>query len=79
MEYLCIKIANQKYEIKFICAKNIVVEKIDPAYDITRAAELQKELHFDGNDHLARIALRWIGEKCGARHDQQIRLRAVRA
>jgi len=32
--------------------KNIVVEKIDPAYDIARAAELQKELHFDGNDHL---------------------------
>jgi len=32
--------------------KNVVLEKIDPAYDITRAAELQKELHFDGNDHL---------------------------
>jgi ABC-type uncharacterized transport system involved in gliding motility auxiliary subunit len=32
--------------------KNISVEKIDPAYDIARAAALQKELHFDGNDHL---------------------------
>ena len=33
-------------------AKTSIVEKIDPAYDITRAAELQKKLHFDGNDHL---------------------------
>ena len=32
--------------------KNIVVEKIDPAFDISRAADLQKKLHFDGNDHL---------------------------
>ena len=32
--------------------KNLVLEKIDPAYDIARATELQKELHFDGNDHL---------------------------
>jgi len=32
--------------------KNIAVEKIDPAYDIARATELQQKLHFDGNDHL---------------------------
>ena len=32
--------------------KNMTVEKIDPAFDITRATELQKKLHFDGNDHL---------------------------
>ena len=39
-------------EYQRIGNKNFVVEKIDPAYDITRAAELQKALHFDGNDHL---------------------------
>ena len=30
----------------------MVTEKIDPIYDPTRAAELQKQLHFDGADHL---------------------------
>ncbi|HEV3272429.1 MAG TPA: GldG family protein [Candidatus Methylacidiphilales bacterium] len=33
-------------------SKNMVVENIDPAYDPARAAKLQSELHFDGNDHL---------------------------
>jgi ABC-type uncharacterized transport system involved in gliding motility auxiliary subunit len=35
--------------------KNFSYEKIDTAYDITRAADLQKQLHFDGNDHLVII------------------------
>jgi ABC-type uncharacterized transport system involved in gliding motility auxiliary subunit len=46
------EITNLLKEYQQAAGKNIVVEKIDPAYDITRAAELQKELHFDGNDHL---------------------------
>jgi len=46
------EIANLLKEYQQAAGKNITVEKIDPAYDITRAAELQKELHFDGNDHL---------------------------
>jgi ABC-type uncharacterized transport system involved in gliding motility auxiliary subunit len=32
--------------------KNLAVEIIDPAYDIARASELQKQLHFNGSDHL---------------------------
>jgi ABC-type uncharacterized transport system involved in gliding motility auxiliary subunit len=32
--------------------KNLVVDNIDPAYDIARATELQKQLHFNGSDHL---------------------------
>jgi ABC-type uncharacterized transport system involved in gliding motility auxiliary subunit len=39
-------------EYQRVGGKNIVVEKIDPAFDVTRAAELQKKLHFDGNDSL---------------------------
>ena len=39
-------------EYQTAAGKNMTVEKIDPAYDIARAAELQKKLHFDGNDHL---------------------------
>jgi len=46
------EITNLLKEYQQAAGKNLVVEKIDPAYDITRAAELQKELHFDGNDHL---------------------------
>ncbi len=46
------EIANLLKEYQQAAGKNMTVEKIDPAYDITRAAELQKELHFDGNDHL---------------------------
>jgi len=39
-------------EYQLTGGKNFAVEKIDPAYDLARAAELQKKLHFDGNDHL---------------------------
>ena len=39
-------------EYQRVGGKNVEVEKIDPAYDISRAVELQKKLHFDGNDHL---------------------------
>src|SRR5260221_2985725 len=46
------QIATLLKEYQRLGGKNIVVEKIDPNYDITRAAELQKQLHFDGNDHL---------------------------
>jgi ABC-type uncharacterized transport system involved in gliding motility auxiliary subunit len=46
------EIANLLKEYQHASGKNLVVEKIDPAYDIARATELQKELHFDGNDHL---------------------------
>jgi ABC-type uncharacterized transport system involved in gliding motility auxiliary subunit len=46
------EITNLLKEYQQAAGKNMVVEKIDPAYDIARAAELQKELHFDGNDHL---------------------------
>ena len=46
------QITNLLKEYQQAAGKNVVVEKIDPAYDITRATELQKELHFDGNDHL---------------------------
>jgi ABC-type uncharacterized transport system involved in gliding motility auxiliary subunit len=46
------EIANLLKEYQQAAGKNMIVEKIDPAYDIARAAELQKELHFDGNDHL---------------------------
>jgi ABC-type uncharacterized transport system involved in gliding motility auxiliary subunit len=46
------EITNLLKEYQQVGGKNMVVEKIDPAYDIARAAELQKELHFDGNDHL---------------------------
>ncbi len=46
------QIATLLKEYQQVGGKNIVVEKIDPNYDITRAIELQKQLHFDGNDHL---------------------------
>ncbi len=46
------QIATLLKEYQRVGGKNIVVEKIDPAFDVTRAAELQKKLHFDGNDHL---------------------------
>ena len=39
-------------EYQQAAGKNMTVEKIDPAYDIARATDLQKKLHFDGNDHL---------------------------
>jgi ABC-type uncharacterized transport system involved in gliding motility auxiliary subunit len=46
------QITNLLKEYQQAAGKNVVVEKIDPAYDINRAADLQKKLHFDGNDHL---------------------------
>jgi ABC-type uncharacterized transport system involved in gliding motility auxiliary subunit len=46
------EISNLLKEYQHVAGKNMVVEKIDPAYDIKRATELQNTLHFDGNDHL---------------------------
>jgi ABC-type uncharacterized transport system involved in gliding motility auxiliary subunit len=46
------QIATLLKEYQRVGGKNVEVEKIDPAYDITRATELQKKLRFDGNDHL---------------------------
>jgi ABC-type uncharacterized transport system involved in gliding motility auxiliary subunit len=46
------EITNLLKEYQQAGGKNITVEKIDPAYDIKRATELQNQLHFDGNDHL---------------------------
>lgn len=46
------QIENLLKEYQHAGGDKISVEKIDPAYDVTRAAELQKQLHFDGNDHL---------------------------
>jgi ABC-type uncharacterized transport system involved in gliding motility auxiliary subunit len=42
------QIENLLKEYERVGGKNFVVEKIDPAYDIARAAELQKRLQFDG-------------------------------
>ena len=39
-------------EYQQAAGKNVIVEKIDQMYDPNRAVELQKKLHFDGNDHL---------------------------
>ena len=36
------QITNLLKEYQYAAGKNMIVEKIDPAYDITRAAELQK-------------------------------------
>jgi ABC-type uncharacterized transport system involved in gliding motility auxiliary subunit len=46
------QITNLLKEYQQAAGKNMTVEKIDPAYDIARATELQRDLHFDGNDHL---------------------------
>lgn len=46
------EISNLLKEYQMAAGKNMTLEKIDPAYDIKRAADLQKQLHFDGNDHL---------------------------
>ena len=45
-------VSNLLKEYQAAAGKNMTVEKIDPAYDMKRAIDLQKELHFDGNDHL---------------------------
>ena len=46
------QVSNLLKEYQQAAGKNIVLEKIDPLYDSARAADLQKKLHFDGNDHL---------------------------
>jgi hypothetical protein len=46
------EVTNLLKEYQHAAGKNMTVEKIDQAYDYQRAIELQKELHFDGNDHL---------------------------
>jgi ABC-type uncharacterized transport system involved in gliding motility auxiliary subunit len=46
------QIENLLKEYQSAGGKNLTVEKIDPAYDMKRATDLQKQLHFDGNDHL---------------------------
>jgi ABC-type uncharacterized transport system involved in gliding motility auxiliary subunit len=46
------QIENLLKEYQLAAGKNMDVEKIDPAYDMKRAADLQSQLHFDGNDHL---------------------------
>jgi ABC-type uncharacterized transport system involved in gliding motility auxiliary subunit len=39
-------------EYQRIGRKNVTFEKVDPVYDLPRAAELQKELHFSGTDNI---------------------------
>lgn len=39
-------------EYQRLGGKNIVVQKLDPAYDVARAAEMQKRLGFDGSQNL---------------------------
>src|SRR5271155_2974731 len=46
------EIDNLLKEYQQASGKNMVVEKIDQLYDPARAIALQKELHFDGADHL---------------------------
>lgn len=46
------EITNLLKEYQQAARKNMTVEKIDPAYDMARATDLQNKLHFDGNDHL---------------------------
>jgi ABC-type uncharacterized transport system involved in gliding motility auxiliary subunit len=46
------EITNLLKEYQHAAGKNMTVEKIDQLYDPTRAIALQKELHFDGADHL---------------------------
>lgn len=46
------QVTNLLKEYQHVAGKNMTLEKIDPLYDSARAADLQKKLHFDGNDHL---------------------------
>jgi ABC-type uncharacterized transport system involved in gliding motility auxiliary subunit len=46
------QIENLLKEYQRIGGKNIVIDKIDPAYDMAQAAALQKRLHFDSTDFL---------------------------
>jgi ABC-type uncharacterized transport system involved in gliding motility auxiliary subunit len=44
-------IENLLKEYERVGGKNFTYQKIDPAYDITKAADLQKRLQFDGNEN----------------------------
>jgi ABC-type uncharacterized transport system involved in gliding motility auxiliary subunit len=46
------QIENLLKEYERVGGRNFTVEKLDPAYDMARAAELQKKLQFDGNENL---------------------------
>jgi len=46
------QVSNLLKEYQQAAGKNMTLEKIDLLYDPARATELQKKLHFDGNDHL---------------------------
>ena len=46
------QINNLLEEYERVAGKNFSIEKVDPAYDIARAAELQKRLQFDGTENL---------------------------
>ena len=47
-----VPIENLLKEYERVGGKNFTVDKIDPAYDIAKAADLQKRLQFDGNASL---------------------------
>ncbi len=47
-----VQIANLLKEYQQAAGKDIDVEKIDPAFDMNRAQDLQKKLNFDGNESL---------------------------
>ena len=46
------QIHNLLQEYQETAGKNLIIEKIDPEYNYDRASALQKELHFDGSDHV---------------------------
>jgi len=46
------QIENLLKEYERVGGKNFTVEKLDPAYSMARAAELQKRLQFDGSENL---------------------------
>ena len=46
------QIQNLLEEYERVAGKNFTVEKVDPAFDIARAADLQKRLQFDGTENL---------------------------
>jgi ABC-type uncharacterized transport system involved in gliding motility auxiliary subunit len=46
------EIENLLKEYERVGGKNFTVERLDPAYDAARAAELQKRLQFDGRENL---------------------------
>jgi ABC-type uncharacterized transport system involved in gliding motility auxiliary subunit len=46
------QIENLLEEYERVAGKNFTVTKIDPAYDIARASDLQKRLQFDGTENL---------------------------